>query len=70
LAGKTYVTPELARGQVGRVARDPQRSQDPAAALTPRQREILQLLAEGQTAKEIGAILAFRPAPSRATSTS
>ena len=57
LADKTYVTPELARGQIGRVARDPQRSQDPAAALTPRQREILQLLAEGQTAKEIGAIL-------------
>ena len=57
LAGKTYVTPELAGGQIGRVARDPQRSQDPAAALTPRQREILQLLAEGQTAKEIGAIL-------------
>ena len=57
LAGKTYVTPELAGGQVGRVVRDPQRSHDPAAALTPRQREILQLLAGGQTAKEIGAIL-------------
>lgn len=57
LAGKTFVTPELAGELVGRVARDPQSSHDPAAALTPRQREILQLVARGKTAKEIGAIL-------------
>lgn len=57
LAGKTFVTPELAGELVGRVARDPQRSHDPTAALTPRQREILQLVAQGKTAKEIGAIL-------------
>jgi len=31
---------------------------DPVASLTPRQREILQLLAEGRSAKEIGATLA------------
>ena len=30
---------------------------DPVAALTPRQREILQLLAEGKSAKEIAAVL-------------
>lgn len=57
LAGKTFVTPELAGELVGRVARDPQRLHDPTAALTPRQREILQLVAQGKTAKEIGAIL-------------
>jgi DNA-binding NarL/FixJ family response regulator len=57
LAGKTFVTPELAGELVGRVARDPQRSHDPKAALTPRQREILQLVAQGKTAKEVGAIL-------------
>jgi DNA-binding NarL/FixJ family response regulator len=57
LAGKTFVTPELAGELVGRVARDPQRSHEPTAALTPRQREILQLVAQGKTAKEIGAIL-------------
>lgn len=57
LAGKTFVTPELASGLVGGVARNPQRSHDPKAALTPRQREILQLVAQGKTAKEVGAIL-------------
>ncbi len=34
-----------------------ERVQDPKGALTPRQREIVQLVAEGKTAKEIGAIL-------------
>jgi DNA-binding NarL/FixJ family response regulator len=57
LAGKTFVTPDLAGELVGRVARDPQRPHDPKAALTPRQREILQLVAQGKTAKEVGAIL-------------
>lgn len=57
LAGKTYVTPELEGVVVRRRERSREATADPAAALTPRQREILQLLAEGQTAKEIGAIL-------------
>lgn len=57
LAGTTFVTPELAGVLDGRMARHPQGSDDPAATLTPRQREILQLLAAGRTAKEIGAIL-------------
>jgi len=51
LAGKTYVTPSLA-GEVFRAVRDGA-PPDPSAALTPRQREILQLLAEGLSAKEI-----------------
>lgn len=57
LAGKSFVTPELAGELVGGVARYPMRSHDPEAALTPRQREILQLVAQGKTAKEVGAIL-------------
>ena len=32
---------------------------NPAATLTPRQREILQLLAEGKSAKEIAALLSL-----------
>jgi DNA-binding CsgD family transcriptional regulator len=32
-----------------------------ALELTPRQREVLQLLAEGKSAKEIGAILEISP---------
>ena len=57
LAGRTFVTPEIA-GDVsmtdGRSRRPPG---DAAASLTPRQREILQLLAAGKAAKEIAALL-------------
>lgn len=58
LEGKTYVTPALA-GEVFRAMKhEPDRPADPVTSLTPRQREILQLLAEGRSAKEIGATLA------------
>ena len=61
LEGKTYITPTLA----GEVFRDlkisPTTPVDHAAALTPRQREILQLFAEGCSAKEIGSRLDISP---------
>lgn len=57
LAGKTFVTPGLADHVVGHLPRHADRVQDPVGSLTPRQREIVQLVAEGRTAKEIGAIL-------------
>lgn len=57
LAGKLFVTPELANELLQAAVRDPARADDPVARLSPRQREILQLLAEGKTAKEIGAQL-------------
>ena len=53
LQGRTFITPDLA-AEVFRTAKD---TNDPLAALTPRQREILQLLAEGKSAKEIAAAL-------------
>lgn len=57
LAGKTFVSPELAADLMGGRRQRPADSDDPVDALTPRQREILQLLAAGKTAKEIGALL-------------
>jgi DNA-binding NarL/FixJ family response regulator len=54
---KTYVTPTLAAALMQTHPRDPQSAVEAAAALTPRQREILQLLAEGQSAKEVAAKL-------------
>ena len=59
LDGKTYVSPAVA-GEVLRVMNGkPDEAGDPVASLTPRQREILQLLAEGRSAKEIGDTLAI-----------
>jgi DNA-binding NarL/FixJ family response regulator len=55
LHGRTFVTPDLAAELLR--SKDSQMQADPTAAMTPRQREILQLLAEGQSAKEIAAAL-------------
>ena len=57
LNGQKYITPALAGEVLESIQSDPGSSKDPVSSLTPRQREILQLLAEGKTAKEISAIL-------------
>lgn len=57
LTGKTFVSTELEGELLQASGRDPGRAADPIAHISPRQREILQLLAEGKTAREIGALL-------------
>lgn len=57
LSGKTYITPSLAGEVIQAMRHEPPPGGDPTAKLTPRQREILQLLAEGRSAKEIAAAL-------------
>ncbi len=57
LQGRTFIAPDLAAELMRSSRRDPQRQGDPAEAMTPRQREILQLFAEGKSAKEIAATL-------------
>jgi len=59
LDGKTYVSPTVAGDVLRDINHQPGKSADPVAALTSRQREILQLLAEGRSAKEIGDVLAI-----------
>jgi len=57
LDGKTYLTPALA-GQVIQALREGKDgAEEQTGHLTPRQREILQLLAEGRSAKEIAGTL-------------
>jgi len=56
LDGKTYITPALAK-EVIHAFQQGDTATDPAGQLTPRQREILQLLAEGRSAKEIAGTL-------------
>jgi len=53
LEGKTYLTPQLAGEVLEAMTEGPRKTEDPVAALTPRQLEVLQLLAEGRSAKEI-----------------
>jgi len=59
LEGKTYLTPQLAGEVLGAMKQGPMQGTDPVVALTPRQREVLQLLAEGRSAKEIAASLSI-----------
>ena len=52
--GETYLSPAVSKHVVDEYVRRTGGEADPLAALTPRQREILQLVAEGHTSKEIG----------------
>lgn len=53
LKGETYITPQMAGEVLSALKKGPDQPVDPVASLTPRQREVLQLLAEGRSAKEI-----------------
>ncbi len=60
LAGRTFVSAALRSPAVEeRLVREPGKSL--RVELTPRQQEVLQLLAEGRSAKQIGAILGISP---------
>ena len=57
LKGKTFITPSLTKEVVEQVESGARDGKEGANALTSRQREILQLLAEGRSAKEIASEL-------------
>jgi DNA-binding NarL/FixJ family response regulator len=56
LKGGSYVTPSAAEGQAKISLREP-RAREHVAEPTPRQREVIQLLAEGRSMKEVASIL-------------
>jgi len=58
LRGGTYLTPDLSQDVLTTLA---ERGPSAAAILTPRQREVLRLIAEGQTMKEAAAALGLSP---------
>jgi len=57
LKGRSYITPLIARDAVGALIEQ----RTTGAELTMRQREVLQLLAEGRSMKEVAAILNVAP---------
>jgi DNA-binding NarL/FixJ family response regulator len=60
LAGRSYVTPLITEGMVGSFVQS-LKSKKPAHKLTLRQKQVLQLLAEGKSMKEVAAILNVTP---------
>jgi DNA-binding NarL/FixJ family response regulator len=57
LLGRTYITPGVGENGVDALRGGSRRARKPSAQLTSRQREVLQLVAEGRSAKEAAAIL-------------
>jgi DNA-binding NarL/FixJ family response regulator len=60
LKGKSYVTPQIAQRMEKAFANKP-RPETGAKTLTPRQREVVQLLAEGKSMKEVADVLNVTP---------
>lgn len=60
LRGKSYITPQIARGMQESFIRNPQGTGH-IRSLTPRQREVVQLLAEGKSMKEAASVLKVAP---------
>ncbi len=57
LRGERFISPQLRTAAVGEFLDETRRHGKEAIELTQRQREVLQLLAEGKSAKEIGGLL-------------
>jgi DNA-binding NarL/FixJ family response regulator len=58
MQGRSYITPLLTEGLIGALLHV---DRQPAQELTPRQREVLQLLAEGHSMKEVASLLNLTP---------
>ena len=61
LRGERFISPQLRTASVDEFLNQTRRHGKDTIELTPRQREVLQLLAEGKSAKEIGGVLGISP---------
>src|SRR5215469_12526476 len=60
MRGKSYVSPQIARGMEKEFINNP-RPRQRAKVLTPRQREVVLLLAEGKSMKQVASVLNVTP---------
>ena len=60
LRGKSYVTPQIARGMQDSFIHNPEGRSHPKS-ITPRQRQVVQLLAEGKSMKEAADVMKIAP---------
>jgi DNA-binding NarL/FixJ family response regulator len=60
LSGGSYITPQITQGMISSFIKNPN-AENTHRPLTLRQREVLQLLAEGKTMKEVAAVLFITP---------
>jgi DNA-binding NarL/FixJ family response regulator len=61
LQGRIYLTPLITREILAGLAAPAAEPESPAARLTPRQIDVLRLIAQGQTMKEVAATLKLSP---------
>jgi DNA-binding NarL/FixJ family response regulator len=61
IAGRTYITPRIANEVLQNLMTRPTDAAKDGSVLTGREREVLQLLAEGKIIKEIAAVLSVSP---------
>lgn len=59
--GRAYLTPMIAQGMIDVLLAEKSAAGAAVGKITPRQREVLQLLAEGKTMKEIASLLDISP---------
>ena len=57
MRGETFLSPSVSKGVMSDYVQRLRAEEAPGATLTPRQREILQLVAEGKSSKEIARLL-------------
>jgi DNA-binding NarL/FixJ family response regulator len=60
MKGKSYISPQIARGMEKAFINNP-RPRQRAKVLTPRQREVVLLLAEGKSMKQVASVLNVTP---------
>jgi DNA-binding NarL/FixJ family response regulator len=61
-AGQRYLSPEILERVVERsLSLQPEETKDPLASLSPREREVLQLVVEGRSSAQIAEVLHLSP---------